>query len=132
MKSIVLAAIALAGSYAFASNQSISCYGRYETANLQLEFLGEGISHASVSMRVEEDTYEAELPKRKVNRAKGTVTYSQTRGPIKVTIPLRWEDRGFERFSKHDARGSEISEQTDFQYARGQTLSISECESDVD
>ena len=118
----------------FASNQSLTCYGTNQQANLQLEFGAR--SSASVTINDEGTEYEAELPSRTENKREGTVTYSNPRKKFSVTIPRRWEDRGFERFSKHDRKyGFEISEQVDFTYAvrgRQQSITVSECESDSD
>lgn len=119
---------------ALASNQSLTCYGTNQQANLQLEFGAH--SSASVTINDEGSEYEAELPRREENKREGTVTYSNPRKKFSVTIPRRWEDRGFDRFSKHDRRyGHEISELVEFTYAvrgRQQTIVVSECESDSD
>jgi hypothetical protein len=137
MKSIAAITIALLCPFALASNQSLSCYGINQEANLQLEFGGSNRTVPSVTINDEGQIYEANLPRKRTNRAAGTVTYSQARGPIKVTIPLSWLDRGFDRFSKHDRqRGFEISELTKFVFNRvngiDRSIVISECQSDSD
>lgn len=117
-------------AFAHASNQNITCYGTEQQGTLYLEF---GVRpSASAEINDEGKTYSADLKVRVENAADGTVTYKQKRGSIRVTIPKIWEDHGFDRFSKHQKNGYQITEMTKFEFGKGQSLAITECESSVD
>ena len=127
---LAILALALLPSFAFASNQAIICTGAAgHNANLQLEYGGDDKVTASVEMADEDNTYSADLKKKKVNRADNTITYSEARGPMSVTIPAEWSDRGFDR-KKIDIK------RTKFVYSVNggveMTLALTHCQSDSD
>jgi len=77
----------------------------------------------------ESSIYTEMLTKKTINN-NNTVTFSEQKGPMSVTIPITWLNKTFSRFSKHDqSKGYQIREQTNFVYGINQMLSLSECES---
>lgn len=129
MKFVLMLSL-FAPAMAFASNQNLTCLGINQSGTLYLEF--GAVKSASVEINDEGTKYSGKLNVRQENRRDGTVTYKQKRGTLSVTIPKTWEDRGFDSFSKHDKNGYQITEMTSFKFGKGQSLSISECESLVD
>lgn len=129
MKSALLLSLLLPAS-AFASVQNLTCLGVNQSGTLYLEF--GVVKSASVEINDEGKKYRGKLNVRQENRRKGTVTYKQKKGSLSVTIPKIWEDRGFESFTKDDKNGYQITEMTSFNFGKGQSLNISECESMVD
>lgn len=135
MKFLIL--LAFVPTMAWAGNQTISCFGLSQTADLEIEFTDGKESSILLEIVDGDELHEAALTKRRENRRDGTVNYSDSKGRIKATIPLAWVNKRFPRFSKHDqVRGSEITEQTKFSYSyrpgKDISLNLWECESSLD